>query len=125
MLARCKAFLGQVNTFLEQEMAAWMQEFQATLQQIDEAAKARAEESKLGGANVSVSNGDQCANGWDLSIDNGSPRHYMGKTAALRDLVPGIHTVRVEGRINGKAVQAESVVVIPAGGTAQVELEVL
>jgi hypothetical protein len=125
MLARCKAFLGQVNTFLEHEMAAWMQEFQASLQQIDDVAKARAEASKLGGANVSVTNGDQCVNGWELSIDDGSPWHYMGKTAALRDLVPGIHIVHVEGRINGKSVQAESVIDIPAGGTARVELEVL
>jgi len=125
MLARCQAFLGQVNTLLEHEMTAWMQEFQATLQQIDDSAKAQTEANTLSGVNISVSNGDQCTNGWELSIDNGSRKRYLGKTAALRDLTPGIHTVRVEGRINGKAVQAESVVIIPAGGTARVELEVV
>lgn len=46
MLARCKAFLVQINNFLEDEMAAWVREFQTALKQIDEAAKARAETTK-------------------------------------------------------------------------------
>jgi hypothetical protein len=125
MLARCKAFLVQVNTCLENEMTAWIQEFQAALRQIDETAKARAEATKLGGATVIVSNGNQCANGWELCIDGGSRRRYTGKTAALRDLLPGIHTIRVEGVMNGRGVQAEKAVVIPAGDTTQIELEVL
>jgi SMODS and SLOG-associating 2TM effector domain 2 len=124
MLARCKAFLTQVNKFLENEMVAWIQEFQATLQQIDKAATSQAEANHLGGATVSVSNGDQCDNGWELSIDDGNRLHYMGKTAALRDLVPGIHSIRVWGSINGKAAQAESVAIVPAGGTTRIELEV-
>jgi hypothetical protein len=123
MLARCKAFLGQVNMLLEREMAAWIQEFQASLQQIDDTVKARAEANKLGGANIKVTNGNACDNGWELAIDGGDRRQYTGKTAALRDLFPGIHTVRVEGCIDGKPVQAESVLVIPAGGTAWIELE--
>jgi hypothetical protein len=49
----------------------------------------------------------------------------MGKTAALRDLVLGIHSIRVWGSIQGKVVQAESVVNIPAGGTTQIELELV
>ena len=125
MLVRCKAFLVQVNTFLENEMTAWLQEFQAALRQIDDTAKTQADASKLGGATVIVINGDQCANGWELCIDGGSRRRYMGKAAALRDLVPGIHTIRVEGMMNGRAVQAEKAVVIPAADTVQVELEVL
>jgi len=124
MLARCKAFLVQVNTLMEQEMASWIQEFQAALRQLDDATKTRAETEKLGGVTIVVSNGEQCAHGWGLSIDGGSPRHYMGKTAALRDLLPGIHTVRVEGKRNGNDVQAEGTVVIPAGETAQLTLEV-
>lgn len=47
MLARCKAFLAQVNTLLENEMAAWIREFQTELKQIDEAAKARAETTRV------------------------------------------------------------------------------
>src|SRR5262249_31734782 len=121
MLARCKEFLTQVNTFLENEMTAWIQEFQTALNQIDTAAKAQTEASKLGGANIVVTNGDQCVNGWELSIDGGSRRRYQGKTVALRDLVPGIHTIRVDSTIAEKVVQAENAVTIPAGGTARVE----
>lgn len=46
MLAQCKTFLGQVNALLENEMAAWVREFQTALKQIDEAAKARVETTK-------------------------------------------------------------------------------
>jgi SMODS and SLOG-associating 2TM effector domain 2 len=125
MLARCKAFLVQVNTYVEQEMAAWMKEFQAVPQQIDDSTRTQTEAEKLGGVTVVVTNGEQCSNGWELCIDGGSRRRYMGKTAALRDLVLGIHTIRVEGMMNGRGVQAEKAVIIPAGDTTQIELEVL
>jgi hypothetical protein len=124
MLGQCKAFLVQVNALLEQEMAAWIQELQTALRQLDDAAKSRAETEKRSGVTSVVSNGEQCTDGWDLSIDGGSPRHCMGKTAALRDLLPGIHTVRVERKRNGNDVQAEGTVVIPAGETTRLTLEV-
>ncbi|GJQ59005.1 MAG: hypothetical protein D8M57_04265 [Candidatus Scalindua sp. AMX11] len=54
MLARCKTFLIQINVILENEMAAWKQEFQAALKQIDDAAKAQAAVGKLGGVNIII-----------------------------------------------------------------------
>jgi hypothetical protein len=125
MLARCKTFLIQINVILENEMAAWKQEFQAALKQIDDAAKAQAEVSKLGGANVIIKNGDKCDNGWELSIDDGSRKHYTGKSAALSNLTPGIHTIRVEGKVGNKIVQAENAAPIPPGNTIMIELELV
>ncbi len=125
MLVRCKTFLVQVNVILENEMTAWKQEFQAALKQIDDAAKAQAEVIKLGGANIVINNGDKCKDGWKLSIDDGSSKHYTGKTAALSNLTPGIHTIRAEGNIEDKEVKAESAVPVPPGNTISIELEMV
>ncbi|MBT3881398.1 MAG: SLATT domain-containing protein [Candidatus Scalindua sp.] len=125
MLVRCKTFLTQINVILENEMIAWKQEFQAALKQIDDAAKAQAEVSKLGGANVIIKNGDKCDSGWDLSINDGSRKHYTGKSAALSNLTPGIHTIRVEGKVGDKVVQAENAVPIPLGNIIRIELEMV
>jgi hypothetical protein len=121
-LARFKAFVTQVNTIVRQETDAWIQEFQSTLKQIDEAAKAKAAVSDLGAVNVVVTNGDACDDGWRVSIDAGNPRNYRGKTAGFRDVVPGIHTLKVEGAIAGNHRQAEAAVSVTAGGTANIQL---
>jgi hypothetical protein len=121
-LARFKAFVTQVNTIVRQETDAWIQEFQSTLKQIDEAAKAKAAVSELGAINITVANGDSCDDGWSLSIDQGNLTNQRGKTAGVRDLVPGIHTIKVEGRIGGNPKQAEAAISVTAGGTAAAQL---
>ncbi len=123
MLIQCKTFLAQINVILENEMTSWKQEYQAALKQIDDTAKVQAEVRELGGANVNITNGDKCDNGWELTIDGGSSKHYTGKSAALSNLTPGIHTIRVEGKVGNKAVQAENVVPIPPGNTIRIELD--
>ncbi|MDR4497731.1 MAG: SLATT domain-containing protein [Candidatus Scalindua sp.] len=125
MLSRCKTFLSQINIILNNEMMAWKQEFQSALKHIDDAAKAQAAVVMLGGANVVVNNGDKCNDGWKLSIDGGSQRLYRGQTAALQDLTSGIHTIRVEGKVGDKIVQAENAFQISPGSTARIELEMI
>jgi hypothetical protein len=121
-LARFKAFVTQVNTIVREETDAWIQEFQSTLKQIDEAAEAKAALNELGAANIIVTNGDQCAGGWTLTVDGGNPSTHVGKTAGLRDLAPGIHTFKINGTITGNLKQAESAVSISAGATSSADL---
>jgi hypothetical protein len=94
-LGRFKAFVTQVNTIVRQETDAWIQEFQSTLKQIDEAAQAKAAVSELAAINITVTNGDACQDVWNLSINQGNPTNHGGKTAGVRNLVPGIHTPRL------------------------------
>jgi len=124
MLDKAKAFASQVHTQIVNETNAWVAEFQSTLRQLDEAAKAKAESDvpRLGALNVVVSNGRQCPGGWSLTIDDGTPRPCTGSTAAVDGLVPGTHTLKVRGTISSKPKQAETVVVVPPGGVATAEL---
>ena len=114
--------MTQLNTIVRQETDAWIQEFQSTLKQIDEAAKAKAAVSELGAVNITVSNGDTCEDAWNLSIDQGTPTKRYVRTAGVRDLVPGVHTIKVDGVIGGGLKHAEAAVPVTAGGTASVQL---
>jgi hypothetical protein len=122
VLARVKAFVLDVATIVEAETNSWAEEFQSTLKQIEEAAKAKAEATALGGVNVTVTNGSQCDGGWQLIVDEGAGRRYSGTTAAISGLIAGQHVVRVEGTIGGHVRRAEKVVTVAAGPPASIEL---
>jgi len=122
ILSRAKMFINQVTTVVQEETNTWIREFQESLKQVEEAARAKAAVSESGALNVTVTNGDQSTAGWKLSIDGGSPITSTGKTAALRDLSPGVHTVKAEGTINGAPKASEISVNVPAGGIGKAEL---
>lgn len=121
-LARCRAFATQVNGIVREETNLWVAEFQDTLKQLDESVKAKAAAAAPGAVSLLVTNGDQSQGDWTVSVDDGATRNAHGKTAAIQGLAPGIHTVRVEGTIGGKAVRAEKPVPVAAGGVTSVEL---
>ena len=122
LLERAKTFLSQVNQVVQDETNAWIEEFRSSLKEIDELVKAQEAATALAGLNVDVTNGDECEDGWTLTIDEGAERAYKGKTAGLRGLTPGIHTVQAVGKIRGVQKQAEASTTVPAGGVASVQL---
>ena len=122
MLARARTFLMQVNKIVQEETNIWIAEFQSTLKQIEKAAEAKAIVNELGGLNIEVTNGDAVTDGWRLSIGSGSMTSHRGKTVAIHNLAPGIHTLRVEGILEGESKQAEVVASVPAGGINNVQL---
>lgn len=119
MIARAKAFIVQINGIIRVETAQWIQEFESTLRQLDEAARVKPAINEPGGLNLTVANGNTTTNGWTLTIDGGTPELHRGTAAAKRSLVPGYHEVRIKGEIGGRAVQAERIVKVPAGGTCE------
>jgi hypothetical protein len=117
MVARCKAMITQINTLVRDETNAWIKEFESTISQIDESVKLRTAIAEPGALNLTVTNGDATQQGWTIAIDNGEPDTHSGKTVGKRNLIPGRHEIRIEGKISDKVVRAEKVVNIPAGGT--------
>lgn len=81
-----------------------------------------ADATRPGGINLTVANGDACADGWTLTVDGGSPTHRNGKTAAIGDLAPDQHTVIVEGKITDAPKRAEKIVAVSAGAIAECSL---
>jgi len=44
---------------------------------------------------IVVTNADQCENGWELSIDDGTASHHSGKTVPVARLRPGQHFIHI------------------------------
>jgi hypothetical protein len=122
MLSACGAFAAQVRAIVNAETAEWIQEFRATLSQVDETVKARGAEAQSGIVNVTVTNGELAADGWMLTVDGGREVRHQGRTAALANLWPAAYRLRVEGRIGDQPVQAERAVLVRAGMETSVEL---
>lgn len=121
MLSTCGAFAAHVRAIVHAETAEWIQEFRATLSQVDETVKVRGTESQSGIINVVVTNGDLAAGGWILSVDGGREERHQGRTAALANLWPAAYRLRVQGKIGDQTVQAERAVLLKAGEALNVE----
>lgn len=122
MLSACGGFAGQVRAIVQAETAEWIQEFRATLSQVDETVKARAAEAQSGIINVVVTNGELATDGWTLSMDGGREERHRGRTAALANLWPAAYRLRAQGRIGDKPVQAEQAVLLKAGDALTVQM---
>jgi hypothetical protein len=123
MLARCKAFVTQVQGIVVDETSMWAREFQDTLKQLSaDAASAKSTATEPGAVNVTVPNGGECAAGWNLTVDGGTPRHFSGTSAALTGLTAGVHLLAAAGTINGTSKRAQVAAPVAAGGVASASL---
>jgi hypothetical protein len=121
LIQRAKTFMVAVSEIVREETEQWISEFRETIKQLDDSARAAAAAEQRGAINVTVANGE-ATTGWELVVDGGPPHEYHGKSAALSNLVPGLHRVQVRGQIGGKNVQAEMAVAVGKGELAVAEL---
>jgi hypothetical protein len=121
-LAACKQFLLSLDQAVQAETDAWAQEFMAAIVEIDRTATAQGEAARGGAINVTVTNGDQCPDGWLLSIDGGAGQKSSGRSAALRGIAPGPHNIKVIGTIDSMPKQSERNALVTAGSVVDIEL---
>jgi hypothetical protein len=140
MLTRCKEFAAKLNSLVTDETNTWVQEFQASLKQVDEALKVaqddarqraealktaqdaekaaaekQAEARKPGAINLTLTNRDKLAGNWKVQVDSAPALEFSGASAALSPVEPGLRTVRVFGIAGGKLWQEEKAVTVAAG----------
>jgi hypothetical protein len=121
-LARLKQFGMLVQQLVQDETNAWITEFRTSLHMIDDAARAKLEPAGRPALNVLVTNGPQVTGEWSLSVDDGTPMQKSGSRAALINLTPGPHKLRVEGTISGNLMRDELTANVPATGVGEVSL---
>jgi hypothetical protein len=121
MIGRATRFIGVIADIVRDETDQWMTEFREAMRQLDERAKSASAEHR-GAVRVYVTNGDEAPEGWDVSVDDGPTRPHRGRTAALTSLLPGLHVIRVRGKLATGAAQGEGAVAVERGGIADVEL---
>jgi hypothetical protein len=139
-LAKCKEFAGTLNKLVADETNQWVQEFQASLKQVDdavsaaqteaqkradaekarvEAAKAeeqkRLEAAKPGALNLTVANTDKAGGKFSVQVGSGAVLQFVGGTAAIPNVAPGLQKVRVFAVIDGSEHAQERIVTVSAG----------
>ena len=119
MLARCKAFTSQISTIVREETNVWVQEFQTTINTLNESIKAKPAITEPGALNLTITNEDVAKEGWEMIIDNGDVEKFKGYTAGKRNLIPGRHEVVVKAKIGDNNLQAGKVILIPVGGICE------
>ena len=122
LLSQCKTFLTQVDTFIQNETNEWITEFKDNLKQLDKKVQEQMDESRPGGLNVMVTNGDQCDVGWTLRLNDQPGRLCTGKTAGVPNLARGQYKIHIQGAIQGKQKEAEILGEIAPGKIQPVEL---
>jgi hypothetical protein len=122
------ALMGQIQQFHQQvlgiindETKAWAAEFTEVLKQIDEQAKLAAQASRKAALQITITNGDQCTGGWNLTVGERAPEKRSGRSSSV-EVLPGLHVVRVSGQIENQSVHAEQAVTVGAGEIQKVEL---
>ena len=120
--------LGQIQQFHKQalgivndETKTWAAEFTEVLKQLDEQVKLASQANQRAALQLTVTNGDQCSDGWMITVDERAPEKRLGKEASI-EVLPGIHTVRINGQISGKPAQAERRVQVGPGDIQKVEI---
>jgi hypothetical protein len=121
-IGQCKNFLTKCNNLILEETTTWKTDFEKALKEIDDSAKTAPVVQSTGAINLKITNGADCKGGWTISVDGGTFEDGNGNMAARRNLVPGIHVIRVEGKMAettsggtpGRIVRAEIVFSIAA-----------
>ena len=122
MIISCKKFVMKVHAIVRRETNLWASEFESAISMIDQTARAADQTMETGSITVKVTNGNQCENGWKLTIDDGPEVTYSGTSAALTRVQPGIRVIRVVGTINGVEKRHEKPVSVSSGAVEIIEL---
>ncbi len=137
-LALARTFSGKMNGIVQDETNTWIQEFQASMQAVQEAVgsarttaqqradaaaateAARSTASALAVVNLTVTNGADCApDGWTVTVDDELPRRAAGNQVAVPGVRPGARTFKVSGVADGKPVQASFALQVQPGSITQ------
>ena len=119
-IIRCATFANEISRIVQEETQTWVEEFQAVLKKLDESLKTQ---SQVGAIVLTVENGDQCQDGWTLSIPGKGQQLHRGQTGVVSQIYPGIYKLTVEGQIGGAMLRAEGIARVAVGEIVNVTLK--
>lgn len=123
-LQLAKSFIGSVMEAVTHETQQWVAEFQNNMAELERATKVQLESARPGSLTVTVDNADASDQPIRVDVDGVAYGTMMGKSWAIRQISPGTHTVAVSGRKGPDQLQSAGAVVVPAGGSAQLDLKI-
>lgn len=121
LVTTIQQFCAQARGTIADETKSWAAEFAEVLKQLDEQIKVVSQANQKSAIQIAVTNGDQCPNGWNLKVDDRAPESRGGKEVSV-DVLPGMHTVRVDGQIGNKPATAQQAIKVAPGEIGRVTL---
>jgi hypothetical protein len=115
-------FLIWLDEIVRDETAVWSSELRSILHEMEAAARVHAQDQRSGEIRLTVTNGNQAANGWTVTVDNAAAEVHNGSTATLRNVSPGRRIVQVRGTIAGQQKTVRKAITVAAGETAPLEM---
>lgn len=122
MLQRLSQFSSLIDTLVEQETQAWVNEFQSSLSQFEKAANERLEAVRPGAIEVTISNAEKAQDGFILSLDGMAIERVQGSEGQIGHVTPGLHKVAVAAVVGGQSVIASQIVNVAPGIATKVTL---
>lgn len=114
-VTRMRGLVAQISEVVGEETKVWASEFSEVLKEFDQKIKATQEMAIEGAVQLTVTNGEQCPNGWQMAIDNQPAESRSGRQVALK-VLPGLRRISVRGVIAERPVSGEVAVDAKAGG---------
>jgi hypothetical protein len=124
MLQRLKDFVKSVRAEVEQETDAWVLEFQSNLADLANVVKSRAEATKPGSLQVTVSNAKDFDGGIKAILDHTDERNIEGTQCLFSAIPPGAHEILLRGKRAEKIFETATVVRIGPDSLASLSLAV-
>lgn len=122
MITKCSAFAMKISNAVQEETKQWAQEFQTSLGTLGEALKQQVSISQPSGVIITLENGDECKDGWNVRVNGRNLGKHYGKTGVLTDLYPGLYKIAVNGKIDKKELHAETALKIDASQVSNINL---
>ena len=115
MIQRLKEFLALIDTQIDQETQAWVQEFRTSLTEIEKTAKSDAEAARPGAINITVTNGMETDDGFTVSLDGMQITRIRGTKYQIGYVPPGPHKLGVTATMKGETLEAYELVNVAPG----------
>ena len=114
-----RAFADAVLLTVQSETQTWVQEFRGALAELAKTYRAGIESRQPGAVEVRAANAEGSVK---VSFDNRPAGELVGGSWQLTEVPPGVHTVRLAGRLQGRDVAASSAVTVRTGELTVVDL---
>jgi len=132
-LEHAKHVLVDVRALIDEETKAWAAEFQKTLEQLESQLRARADEAqkqaqgraqaaKDAVISVTISNGAEADDGFEIFLDGQSKGREHGISCQLLRIPPGDHIVKAAATIGGLTAFDSKTARVAAGALVEVKL---
>lgn len=122
LIRRCAAFATEIRDLVTEETKLWVQEFQSTLEGLEESLRAEAEVKRTGAINITIEDHASLDDGWALHLNGRHVEDFSGATGTAKDLKPGQYTVRVTATRSGAAVEAVRTEDVTGGAVTDVSV---